>query len=824
MELLDPLVDPAAAEEAEALLGHRDRLAALADEVKALLRAHHVSGRQRLSSWVGQLRSVPAAELDAAAALLPGPDAGTLRRYQRTATELTERRTAFATRHRARLDAAGLAVTRAFADEALREVLLLSNDAAYPQFAAWLDSFDGTTGRHTRKMTDLLAMYLQRVTTKNETHAHFGPFTVGRVGTAPGITWSSEQPLQRHAHFTHWAAERLAAVAGETPGLADCVRPRRRPLAFLRDSRIELYAFTTPDGLDTEWDFRHLGGGEVSAAESGLWMCCDGARTVRELRAGWEDTHGPDPLRSFDRALRRLAEHGWVICEFEIPVGDHRPLAALRDLLSTAPDEAARPLLAAIARFEDDLARFSALPPAGRPALLADAKDRFEKLTRGPANRNRGLHYADRSILFEEAHGEPDGLTVGPDIARFITDELSVVYETVLAGPRLRMRREHAVLTRWTAERFGTGTEIPLDRLYAAFFHDRDRLAAECAAVDAELTALDDEITHALLGDATDRPETVVPRARVEAVLGTHPATPSAVCNPDVLFAATNREALRNGDFTAVIGDCHAVREVITHTSFGPLVQERAPELLPEVHRGYLSLLDDDEILADLSRGHPDKSSTQLTHPCHDLEVYGRSPQTRDRVLQPSQLYVLVKDGRLELRAHGVDGRLRLMAPPAGGPSIRQDPLSPFAFPRHFGGVGLRAGALAHIPRIRCGRVVLQRETWRIPAARLHGTALSGSRMSADDAAEFLAACRLRSAHGLPRHVFAKVPGEPKPLYVDWDAPLLVRQLCRLARKTDATLEFSEMLPTPDQRWLHVGGHRYTSELRCAVFSPGRPR
>ncbi|MFF7725527.1 lantibiotic dehydratase [Streptomyces sp. NPDC008001] len=827
MELLAPLADTAAAAEADALMDRRARLTALADDVKALLRDHRVPGRQRMSSWVGQLRPVPESEL----AGLPGDAAGTLRAYQETAAALAAQWSAFAARHRERLDAAGAAVARAFADEpSLRDVLLLSNDAAYPGFAAWLDSFTGVTGRRTRKMTDLLAMYLQRITTKNETHAHFGPFTVGRTTTAagePGITWSSRQPLERRACFTHWAAERLAAAAGEIPGLGDCVRPRRRPLAFLRDGRIDLYAFTTRDGLDTDWDFRHLGGAAVSASEAWLWEHCDGERTVEELRTAWDAEHGPGEgpgITSFDRALRRLTDHEWVIAEFEVPVGDSRPLAALRELLSGAPEELAGPLLAAIDRFEQDLVRFSALPPAGRPALLADAKDRFEKLTRGPANRHQGLHYADRSILFEEAHSELAGLTVGPDIARFITDELSVVYETVLAGPRLRMRRELGILTRWATARFGTGAVIPLDRLYAEFFRDRDRLAADCAAVDAELAALDAEITRALLGDDTGRPETVVPRERMEAVLGAHPATPSALCNPDILFAAESREALARGDFTAVIGDCHAVREVVTHTSFGPLVQERTPELLPEVHRGYLSLLDDDEILVNLSRGHPDKSSTQLCYPCHDLEVYGRSPQTRDKVLQPSRLYAVVAGGRLELRAHGVGGRLRLMAPPAGGPSILQDPLSPFAFPRHFGGVGLRAEALDHIPRIRCGRVVLQRETWRISADALRGPSLSGSRMAADDAAEYLAARRLRTAHGLPRHVFAKIPGEPKPLYVDWDAPLLVRQLSRLARGTGGTVEISEMLPAPGERWLEVDGRRYTSELRCAVFSPGRPR
>ncbi|GHF56241.1 hypothetical protein [Streptomyces thermodiastaticus] len=59
---------------------------------------------------------------------------------------------------------------------------------------------------------------------------------------------------------------------------------------------------------------------------------------------------------------------------------------------------------------------------------------------------------------------------------------------------------------------------------------------------------------------------------------------------------------------------------------------------------------------------------------------------------------------------------------------------------------------------------------------------------------------------------------------MDWQTPLLVRQVCRLAARQDGTLEISEMLPTPGQRWLRVRGRRYTSELRCAVFSPGGPR
>ncbi|MBM9508483.1 lantibiotic dehydratase [Actinacidiphila acididurans] len=831
MEALDPLVDSASVGEAHALLEHRKRLASLARELKPVLRRHPVPGGPQSASRVGRLRPLPGRELRRATAALPDEAARTLRAYQECAQEFAGEQEAFATRHRARLDRARTAVVEAFGDERLRQVLLLSNDSAYPEFAAWLDAFQGDMGRHTRRMTDLLTMYLQRVTTKNETHSHFGPFTVGRVGDVPGIAWTSEREMERRTLFSHWAAEKLAQSAAAAPGLFDFVRPRRRPLSFLREGRIDLYAFTTRDGLDTDWNFQHLGGREVAAHEEWMWRRCDGERTIHELRSHWDTEFGPDAPVSFEQVLKELVEREWVVAEFEIPVGDHEPLAALRRQLLPAPPEQAAPILSATDRFEQDLTRFATLPLAERPAALAAIKARFERLTGTPANRNSGLHYADRSILFEEAHGEPADLTIGPDIARFITDELSIVYETVLARPRLRMRRELVILTRWVAERFGADVEVPLDRLYSEFFRDRHALAQECAAVETELAALDRVITDALLGEeGVDRPEVVVERDRMEAILAAHPRTPAAVVDPDVLFAAASRQDLREGRFTAVIGDCHAVREVITHTSFGPLIQERAPELLPEVYAGYLSLLDDGEVLANLSRGHPDKSSTQLVYPCYDLEVFGRSGQSRDRVVQPSQLYVVLRDGRLELRARGVEGRLRLMAPPAGGPSIRQDPLSPFAFPRHFGGAGLDAPALDHIPRIRSGRVVLQRETWRVPAARLRGAAAfdgpverTGEQAGGEESAEFVAACRLRAELGLPRHVFVKIPGEPKPVYVDWQAPLLVRQLCRLAARKGGTLEVSEMLPTPDQRWLSVDGRRYTSELRCAVFSPGSP-
>jgi hypothetical protein len=169
-------------------------------------------------------------------------------------------------------------------------------------------------------------------------------------------------------------------------------------------------------------------------------------------------------------------------------------------------------------------------------------------------------------------------------------------------------------------------------------------------------------------------------------------------------------------------------------------------------------------------------------------------------------------------------GRLRLLTSISGASSIRYDPLAAFCFPRSLGGGALADLDHPHLPRIRVGRVVLARRRWRLPSAEL-GELRLARRWASSDARNFTAAVALRRRHGMPRHVFVKFPGEPKPLYVDWTAPLLVRQFFRMARRAGAsgTVEISEMLPNPEQLWLTLDGGHHTAELRCTVFSPARP-
>lgn len=813
LEILDPLGHPELPSGAAELRREAAELRLAATAVIGRLRDHDLPGRQAATSMIGMLRPLPQRVLDDADPYVRNAVSD----YQARATDLVAHWQRWTADYRRVMGESRLAVAGAFRSDRLRDVLLLSNDAAYPELRRWLDAFRGAGGGHTRKMCDLLAMYLQRVATKNETHSHFGPVAVGRMDPdVRGIQWTAGHPTDARAYFSHWAAEELARAFSRDAALRDHVRPRRLPMAFVRDGRVDRYAFTTMLGFSADADFRRVDGGELTRAEQWLWERCDGEATRAELRAAWV-TGGGDPDR-LGAAVDRLAGAGWLVAEFEIPVGEPDPLRGLRAILDGIGTPAAAAAASEVDEFQADLGEFVRSTVDDRAEIFRRGKERFEKLTGVAASRGAGEHYADRAIFYEDMHSGLREVRIGRNVADFLAGELGIVYQVALAAPRLRLTREREVLRDWAGRRFRPAQNVPLDQFYAAFFADRDAIARECGPIEAEVGALQRSLTDALVGDRLDLPEVVVEPARVAEILAGQPAGPAAVCNPDVMIAAADRAALEAGRFTAVIGDLHAVREILTHTCFAPIAQDYQPDLLPSIHGGYQSLLDPDELLVDLIRDHPMKTEVQLEYPGWHLELVGRSPKPRSEVLQPAQLYVAVGADRLELRAHGVDGRLRLLAPLASGATIRHDPLAVFSFPRHFGDSILRVDHVDHLPRIRCGRVVLQRETWRVPAAEFGGRRLDGQPVANDPAADFYAACQLRDRLGLPRRMFAKVPGERKPLYLDWDAPLLVRQLFRMAGDT-GRVELSEMLPDPDQRWLEIDGQRFTSELRCAAFS-----
>jgi hypothetical protein len=124
----------------------------------------------------------------------------------------------------------------------------------------------------------------------------------------------------------------------------------------------------------------------------------------------------------------------------------------------------------------------------------------------------------------------------------------------------------------------------------------------------------------------------------------------------------------------------------------------------------------------------------------------------------------------------------------------------------------------AHVPRVTIDDLVVSRETWRLAAAE---AAFAGT---ADESTRYLQARAWAAGHGLPRHVFCRFTGEPKPVYADLTSLASIDLISRAVRRArrdggaDATVTVSEMMPAPDQVWLtDARGRRYTTELRVVA-------
>ncbi|WP_394617065.1 lantibiotic dehydratase [Lentzea sp. JNUCC 0626] len=783
----------------ELVVAWRDA-AAKAGALKDFLRARGVRA-PGVSPGIGMLKP-----LDEAA--LPGLGSAVVPAEYRSAVgRLDDLLRACEEAHAEAMSASRAHLVRLFGDPWRQQTLLLSNTSVFTDFRNWLPSADRPHDAHARKMTDLLAMYLQRITTKNETNSHFGPFGVGRaLPGESGLRWSLGEDVERAAFLSHWASSALARGFEQ-----DRLRPRPVPLAFRDGNRVSRYAFEDRPGLPYPWHLVLVRAHDLDEEHRSLLDLADGARTVAELRSEWTVRW---PVARFRSALDGLADMGLLHLGPELPVGETFPEGLRRLYLEHGAD------LAPVDRLDDLLTKFAGAAPDLRADVLAEINDFFQQTTGEATARSGGRHYADRAVLYEDAVSQVRDVVVGQEIHDFVTSDLAGVYDALLLGSRVRMARERVLLREWLRSSFGTGVEVPLGQVYERFLADRDAVGELCDEVDAEVAAAEDHLVGELLSHWDgESPEVDVAPGVLHGVLARYPAGPAAVCNPDVMLGATDPSCFATGDFFGVIGDAHAVRDLLTHGPFTPFLTDRAPGLTDEILAGYRRIVDEDEVLVDIVRSHTSKISVQARLPLPDLEIVGRSMKDRADVLRPEDLSLVAHEDRVELRSGAVPGRIRLLASLSGAGTIRHDPVAVFSFPRSLGGGVLADLDREHLPRFRSGRVVFTRRRWRVRCDSVD--AALPRKWQTGDARSFLAARLLTERHDLPRHVFVKFAHEPKPIYVDWSSPILVRQFFRQLRGAAPgdSFDVSEMLPSPEHLWLRIGENHHTAEIRCAVFS-----
>jgi hypothetical protein len=689
-----------------------------------------------------------------------------------------------------------------------REALVWQNrNALHTAIAPILRRGDkqGGASNH-RRHEELVASYLQRYCTKNDTIGFFGPVGWARLGDPGEVTSATPGPAllaQRSVHFEQWPIDELAKKLAADPRMEPWMTPRR-------------YPFVTGEGTTVRSPVN--GKHTLTHAEATLLAASSGARTARELAASVAAEHpslfgGEAEVFGALRALRDKQLIAWTL---EVPL-TWDPDHTLRALLARVGDAALRaeveaPLDAL------DAARRQVVEAAGDAEALEVAtlalEETFTRLTGAPPTRNAGAMYAARQLVFEDSRRSLEA-TIGHDVLEAVGPALSLLlasarWMTFEAARvcRERLRAIHADLSKkdpqratvpfadvwFRAQRFLLGDkESPLLAI-------TDELARRWATVLA-FSPEDHRVSFDSASLAARVAETfAAPRP------GWHQARSHS---PDLMISAASVEAIREGAYEVVLGELHP--GVNTLDSACLVAQHPDPEgLLRAYEHDFPERLALPVYSKDFLRitTRTNRGFCPAWHPFIE-NGFDVAPAPRDRVIALSALVVRDVEGTLMVEGPG-DFALEIV-----------DFLGENMSLLTIGAYHLLPRA-PHTPRVTIDRLVVSRESWEVMPSTL-GFASAGAPEQ-----RFLEARRWARSLGLPRFVFVKSAIEVKPIYVDLDSPLLVTMFAKLARRTAAhvggetVLRISEMLPGLLDTWVpDASGERYTSELRIVAVDEG---
>lgn len=460
----------------------------------------------------------------------------------------------------------------------------------------------------------------------------------------------------------------------------------------------------------------------------------------------------------------------------------------LRAALETHPDALVRARgLAALGRLEAARDAVAAAPPERLAEALRALDATFVDMTGREPVRNPGRAYGARTLAYLDCMRDLD-VVLGPPLLHELAPALHVVFE---AG-RWYCGQIHAIGKRVIEASLPASGRGPFAPVLARALRSLMTLPPE---IKNELVELQRRLTIVL---GAQGPQSM--RERAATIFADHqPAWRTAVFQSvDVQIAARDAAAVARGEYQAVIGDVHPGANPLMQGLFAHRHPD-VPELLRMVEaatgRGVPLLLPPlGPGMGVDARGFPLTSE-------HNIHI-AAMPDTRARPPRRTWLphELLVDNGDLVDRT----GELRTPLVDALGMAIFIAAVRTFAL----------LPESPHAARTMVGRVVLQRESWSVPAGKVP-----------DQPADIP---RFACEHGMPRRVFAKSPLERKPMYLDTESPVLARILCRHVRHAAAEvphepIRFTEMLPAPEQCWLDdPEGNRYVSELRLVALDEGR--
>ena len=437
----------------------------------------------------------------------------------------------------------------------------------------------------------------------------------------------------------------------------------------------------------------------------------------------------------------------------------------------------------------------------------------FTLVTGGTATRAAGQTYAARTLVYEDCRRDVD-VDLGPAVLRELAAPLSIFLDSArwLTCDVARRYREAFQAVYEAEAATADGGEVSL---HAFSRHARSLLGDADAAPVVEASAALAARWQELLG-AIDpssrriafRSADLVPRARQLFDAAGPGWALARYVSPDVMIAAASAEAVCRGEYDIVLGEVH-----LSNTIGRFALAEQHPEPAALLRARAHDIPGPCVIPVTSKTWNVQRNGAALVLPTDVRFEYDRpdAGPARTPKVSIAECVVEPRDGGLVVRTR--DRRACFDVIAFFGHTLSNQSLT---YPRIV-------PAAAHTPRITIDRVVIAREAWRLSPSDLAFTSAATTREL------LIEARRCAGRLGLPRFVFAKIPGEQKPYFVDFDSPMYLGMFALLVNRAAAShdacvIGLTEMLPDFEQLWLRdAAGERYTSELRMVAVDAMAP-
>jgi hypothetical protein len=657
-----------------------------------------------------------------------------------------------------------------------------------------------------RKHEELIVKYLQRYCTKNDSIGFFGPIgwaSLERSGLAITVYPGPKLLASRTVSFEQWCVDALTEQFNRAFELRPWIAPRRLPTTWLSGTTLwlsEKQITLTPPQAVTLQVVLDLCDGTHSASDIAKLLIAQPT-----LRLVHED--------QVYHLLKSLAANGVISWKLDLPLQPHAFNVLYRTIQSIEDKSIRHEALNSLERLEQ--ARQAVAAAADNPAsldlALGNLEDCFTQITGRSSTRLHGQTYSARALVYEDCRRDVE-VAIGPAVwqslrgplsllltsARWLTFQVASAYREALYG----------VYHTLVAERHTRQIRLPLfwHRIQSLLFGSQttilERVVADFQQRWACILKLPEQQQHVQYTSAGLH-------AHVEALFAAPRPGWRRACyhSPDIMIASASLEDIRRGHYRLVLGEFHVGCNTLQSALF--MQQHPAPETL---------------IKATMSDA-PGK--------CIIPVVPKHWPQATSRMLN---LMITPQDMRLLLSNDAAWFINEQWALPIGSLLIEETAEGLLVYTedrqQQFDVIEVISSVLmlqivdrfkifppqAHVPRVSIDQLVICRESWCFDGQQF------ASAFSPTEYEQFIGLRHWARQNGCPRYVFVRLSTERKPMFVDFDSPMLVSLLARSIRRAckDAgqkvQVTVTEMLPSLDETWLtDAEGHRYTCELRIVA-------